>query len=239
MQVRPMLAWKAVQIDFSRILPSKGLKKIFSSESISNLALMIAKALLIGLVLFTVILSYAPSLIGLPMGEIGHGLSISLKLISSLFLWSVLVLTVISVGDYALKHHAWKKRLYMSETEVKRENIESNGNPIIKQAIKKLQSEDDDMGKMFKNIRFCNVLVVDTNRRVVGLYFNARFNPEPVALVVASGQTAERVLEASTSYNKRVTLDNEFVEILFGMVRPGSPIPAGNKDTAMQLIYGA
>lgn len=238
LQVKPLLAWKAVQFDFSRILPSKGFKKIFSMESVSNLGLMLVKALLIGFALFMVVLSYAPSLIGMPMGGIENGLVISLKLISSLFLWSVLIVTVTSVVDYVLKHRAWKKRLFMSKSEVKRENIESYGNPIIKKAIKQLQSEDDNMGKMFKNIRFCNVMVLDGEGRVIGLYFNALFNPEPVALVLASGTTAERVMESAASSNIRVIHDAEFVSTLFGMLHLGSPIPPEHKEAAMHLIAG-
>jgi flagellar biosynthesis protein FlhB len=235
-QVGPLLAWKAVKIDFNRCNPATGFKKLFSLQTFTSLGLMAAKAILISAVLITVIRSYAPALIGLPLGDLNAALGAALQVIAGFYLWSLLASTFIAVGDYFLKLHTWTKEMYMTKSEVKREHQESFGNPLVKKELKRLQGEADDSGRMFKNIRFCQVIVIDAEKRALGIYFNARFNPEPLAIVVASGTVAISILEEAAHQKKKVVQDDDFVATVFGTVTAGSPIPPEHREAALQLI---
>jgi flagellar biosynthesis protein FlhB len=236
LQVGPLLAWKVLRIDFNRCNPMSGFKKIFSQKSLTSLGIIVLKTLLVSAVLFTVISSYIGSLIGLPMGELGAALGASLSVISAIYLWSVLLSCVIGIADYLLKRHEWMKEMFMTKTQVKRENMESFGNPLVKKEMRRLQESDDDMGRMLKNVRRCQVLVTDEEDRVLGLYFNARFRPEPLVAVMAVGATAKTLLSEAAHYNKRVVRDPEFVSTVYGLVGMGSSVPEEHRDAALALI---
>jgi flagellar biosynthesis protein FlhB len=235
-QVGPLVATKVLQVDFNRINPSSGFKRIFSLKTFSNLGLMLVKALLIGAVFVMVIYSYSAVLIALPSGDVGAALGVGLGVLAGFYLWSVLASGVVSVADYKIQHFIWLKEMYMTKTEIKQERLESFGNPLIKKEIRRMQDDSDTVGKMLKNVRFCQVMVVDDENRVLGLYFNARFKPEPLVIVVASGQAAKLMLAEAEMHKRRVVRDADFIGKLFVLAQPGAPVPKEHQEAALQLI---
>ena len=238
MQIGPLAAWKALKIDFKRVHPVEGFKKLFSAKTLGTLLLTIAKAILLLVALYLVIERHVPLLVALPQGDVGRALGVGLSALTSLFLWGLLVSVCIAVPDYAIQRRLWYKGLYMTKSQLKREREEDDGKPEVKKEIKRLQGEDDNIGRMFKNLRLCGVLVADAQGRVIGLYFNASFKPEPLMLVVAAGGMAQRVLDAAAGSKLRVVNDEGFMASVFPGAAADDPVPEAHREAALELIRG-
>ncbi len=112
------LSWKAAQPDFSRLNPVTGFGRLFSGNSLVELAKSIAKFCLVGLVAGIAWWGFRGELLSLAMEParqaIGHGLA----MVASTFLWMVASLALIAAIDVPWQIFSNAKRLKMSRQEV-------------------------------------------------------------------------------------------------------------------------
>jgi type III secretory pathway component EscU len=89
---------------------------------------------------------------------------------------------------------------------------------------------------MYRNLGFCQVMVLDGAGSVLGLYDNPEFNPEPLVLIHASGVSGEKLLTAARAEDIRVVKDARFATAVFAQTQPGQPVPSEFQARARQLI---
>ncbi|SNT10610.1 flagellar biosynthetic protein FlhB/type III secretion protein U [Noviherbaspirillum humi] len=228
-------SWKAASPKPEKINPINGFKQIFSGKMLSTFVVNLVKTFLVGMILYSVLSRYAQELLAVPRADMGSALDISLDIFASTMLWSVILLIVVSIADYVIQHRAWMKQVMMTKTEVKRENKENYGDPKIKKARKELTEVDTDSERMFKNLSFCQMLLADGGR-VLGLYYNPSFNPDPLVLVMATGSTAERVVTAAENSGMRVTRDSGLMRELWPVCRIEQAVGPSHRDFVVDLL---
>ncbi len=118
--------------DFSRIDPFKNARKLFSLETLLNIALGCTKLGIVLLALYLSLKGEIETLISLP-----HGSPMQIVLYSAYFLKRLGyilcgVILAIAVGDYALKRFKWEKDIRMTPQELKEELRQESGDPIVK-----------------------------------------------------------------------------------------------------------
>lgn len=188
--VAPMLigGWnlssKALQPDFSRLNPITGLGRMFSTNSLVELAKSIAKFLIVGFVAFISWWGARGELLGLgvePSAQaIGHGLG----LVASSFIWMCAALGLIAFIDVPWQLFSYARQLKMSRQEVKQEYKQSEGNPEIKGRIRRMQAELSQR-RMMDKVPTADVIVTNPTHYAVALKYTAGKNRAPV--VVAKG----------------------------------------------------
>jgi flagellar biosynthesis protein FlhB len=235
LQVGPLLAIAAAMPKLERIHPAQGFKRLFSKRSLTQILMSIAKMASIGLCLFFVVKSFAPDVLGLPKGSIGAGLQVAVNVMAQTFLWSALCLIVLAIIDYMIQRRIWYQEQYMSKTELKREQKDDSPSKEVQEARKEAQG-DDPLERMYRNLGFCQVMVLDGAGSVLGLYDNPEFNPEPLVLIHASGVSGEKLLTAARAEDIRVVKDARFATAVFAQTQPGQPVPSEFQARARQLI---
>ena len=181
------LSSKALQPDFSRLNPVSGFGRMFSTNSLVELAKSIAKFLIVGLVAGISGWGARGELLGLGVEPstqaIGHGLG----LVASTFVWMCAALGLIAAIDVPWQLWSYAKQLKMSRQEIKQEYKQSEGSPEVKGRIRRLQAELSQR-RMMEKVPTADVIVTNPTHYAVALKYTAGKNRAPV--VVAKGVDA-------------------------------------------------
>jgi type III secretion protein U len=183
-QVGLQISTKAITPDLNAVSPGSGIKKLFSSRTLIELAKMTVKAILIACVMWKTIMWLFPLIVGSvyqPLPELAKMLwSITLKLLAV----SALVFVVIGAADIKLQHMLFMRKMRMSKDEVKREHKQREGDPRIKGERRRLARQFMSDAPQ-KRVGFATALIVNPTHYAVAI----RYAPHefPLPLVTAKG----------------------------------------------------
>lgn len=134
LQTRGLFLIKKAAPDFTRISPSKYLKRLFSGETIFQACLGLGKTFLyIGLVALAIYRD-AETLVSLPFGDLPNILLFSFKFFSRLIYQLCALSLILAACDYAWKRWTYEKNLRMTVQEFREELREESGSPQAKGA---------------------------------------------------------------------------------------------------------
>lgn len=183
-QVGVQITFEPLTPNFDKINPASGLKKIFSIRSLVDFLKMMLKALVLGAVAFLICKSLMPLLAGASMqtteGVIAVAWAALIKLLSA----ATIVFIVIGPGDFAVQKWLFIRDQRMSKDDIKREQKDSEGDPLLKSQRKQLAQE---MLQQSPNasVPGATVVLANPTHYAVALKYVAGVTPLPI--VVAKG----------------------------------------------------
>lgn len=197
------LSSKALQPDFSRLNPVTGFGRMFSTNSLVELAKSIAKFLIVGLVAGISWWGSRGELLGLGVEPstqaIGHGLG----LVASTFVWMCAALGLIAAIDVPWQLWSYAKQMKMSRQEIKQEYKQSEGSPEVKGRIRRLQAELSQR-RMMEKVPTADVIVTNPTHYAVALKYTAGKNRAPVVVAKGVDTVAAAIRELAAEH--RITL---------------------------------
>ncbi len=193
------LSWKAAQPDFSRMNPVTGLGRIFSTNSLVELAKNMAKFGLVGVVAGIAWWGSRGELLSLgqePARQaIGHGL----ELVVSTFLWMVASLALIAAIDVPWQLFSNARQLKMSRQEVQQEYKQSEGSPEVKGRIRRLQQQMSQR-RMMEKLPGADVIVTNPTHYAVALKYMAGGKRAPVVIAKGVDTVAAAIRELGKAH---------------------------------------
>lgn len=194
-----LLSAEALQPDFARLNPLKGVGRIFSITSIVELTKAIAKSLLVGgIALWTFwhnkdqILSLAGEPLGSSISHVGVLLGWTFLAIASAMVLIVAIDVPFQLWDYA-------KKLRMTKEEVRQESKESEGNPEIKARIRALQREAARR-RMMAEVPKADVVVTNPAHYAIALSYREKEMRAPKLVAKGSYLLAGRIRELALEH---------------------------------------
>ncbi len=178
------LAPSAMTLDFSRVNPLAGFKRLFSMNSLIELGKAFLKVVLIGVVAVWLFEHERARYLSLPFLPLGEALGQGARMVLDAVLWLGGALLLIAAVDepWQIVHHA--TQLKMSKHEIKQEYEQSEGKPEVKGRIRRLQQEFAQ-GRMMEAVPHADVIVTNPTHYAVALQYTAGKDKAP--RVVAKG----------------------------------------------------
>ncbi|WP_423600119.1 type III secretion system export apparatus subunit SctU [Roseateles sp. MS654] len=187
-QVGFNLSFEPLNLQFDKLNPAEGIKKLFSVRSIVDFLKMVFKAIALGAVLWVMVRGLVPLLVGAayfdPVGVGVLGWKALIKLLAA----GCLVFIVVGPVDFGLQLWLFKRDQKMSKDEIKREHKESEGDPQLKGQRKQIAQEMATTPPE-KRVPGASVVVTNPTHYAVALYYEPGETPLPV--IVAKGMDAE------------------------------------------------
>ena len=216
---------KAFVPKFNKLNPINGISNMFSKNALVELFKAIAKATVVGVVAWMVMMKQQDAVIGLAVEPLRLGTTHMLNMLGSSFLYIVGALGLIAAIDapYQLWHYADK--LKMTRQEVIQESKESDGNPQIKGKIRQLQRE---MAKrrMMADVPTADVVVTNPTHYAVALKYNDGMRGAPKVIAKGTDETAAKIREIARE-NKVIMLEAPaLARALYKHAEIGDEIPA-------------
>ncbi len=156
--------------DLSKIDPIKGMGKVFSKRSMVELLKSIFKIIIVGWAAFSILKNDYSLLVPLMYQDNIQILSmlgrISLKVITR----ACYVIFVLAVLDYIYQKWEFEHNLKMTKQEVKDENKQSEGDPLVKSRIRSIQREMARR-RMMKEVPKADVVITNPTHYAIALSY--------------------------------------------------------------------
>ncbi|MEM9839901.1 MAG: flagellar biosynthesis protein FlhB [Pseudomonadota bacterium] len=207
-----------------RLNPIKGLKKIFSQDSLVELAKNLVKVLVVtGVVVaftinelqnFTEMASYDLNTVPERM----QGMVI--KLLSAV----LIVMILITVLDVIWKRMDWRKKQRMTKQEVKDEFKQTEGDPQVKQRMSEIRRNQKRKASL-KAVPDATVLIMNPTHYAVALRYVPEESDAPVCLAKGRNLIALKMREIAQEHNVPVIENPPLARSLHAGLEEGQPIP--------------
>jgi flagellar biosynthetic protein FlhB len=195
-----MLSVEALQPDFGRLNPLKGITRMFSVTSLSELTKAIAKSLVVGGVGFLVIWRHKEEALTLAAESVQGGIAHLGNLLGWLFLLVTAAMILIVALDVPFQLWDYYRKLRMTKEEVRQEMKESEGDPQIKGRIRAMQREMARR-RMMAQVPKADVIVTNPTHYAVALIYNEKEMRAPRVVAKGTYLLADRIRELATENN--------------------------------------
>lgn len=226
---------QAVQPKLERISPVKGIKRIFSANSLNELVKALAKFVLVGAIAVAWLWWSVEELLGLGHEPIAAAIPHALKIcgISLLIVSSGLLL--IAAFDVPFQLWQYQKKLRMTKQQVKDELKETEGRPEVKSRIRQLQQQIATR-RMMEELPTADVVITNPTHFAVALKYEEGSMGAP--RVIAKGQDliAARIREVAAEHKVPLFSAPPLARVLYRTTEIGDEIPAALYTAVAQVL---
>lgn len=216
---------KALTLNFDRLDPLKGVKRMISWQSIAEMVKGVLKALLLGGIVWWVVSHERDNLFALLGQPLESALPSFGRMLLYAFIGFVAGLAVIALIDVPFQLWRYYAGLRMTKEELRQEYKELEGDPQLKARIRSQQREIARK-RMMSEVPKADVVVTNPTHFAVALkYDNAKMG---APLVVAKGMNlvAQRIRELAAENDVPVLELPPLARALHRHVEIGAAIPA-------------
>ena len=215
------LATSAVKPKLSKLNPLQGLKRLFSMRTLWEGGKMLLKASVVVLVVWGAVKSAMPLIGGfVPMQVmIEHTGATALGLVRNVAIVGV----VLAAADYLVQRRQMDKQTKMTKDEIKQEHKQSEGDPLVKSAIRSRQLAAA-RNRMMADVPTADVVLVNPTHVAVAL----RYDPQrgaPRVVARGAGVIATAIREKAGESEVPLVRDVPLARALYTSCRVGQEIP--------------
>ncbi|EFQ65163.1 type III secretion system rscU [Pseudomonas fluorescens WH6] len=237
MQFGILFAPETLKLDFKRLNPLSQLKQMFSAQSLMNLLMSIAKAFLLGLVVYLVVWPSLGALINLATSDLQSYVLALIALFRYLLHACLGLLLVLALIDLVLQKHFFAKRMRMTQVEVVKEYKDMEGDPHVKGQRRSLayQLAQEEPKVKLPKLEEADMLVVNPTHFAVALYYRPGKTPLPLLVDKGTDAGARRLIARAKAADVPVIQCVWLARTLYTKKR-GANIPRETLQ-AVALIY--
>jgi flagellar biosynthesis protein FlhB len=231
-QTRGLFSAYPLRFDFTRAMPSA--RRLLGTAALGEIAKNLFKAAVVALLAWWTlapVFSDVAHLAGRPAGFV---LDLFGILGARLGLRLATAAVVLGVADYLWQRLRHAKLLRMSREEVKREQKESEGDPLHKAERQRLHREILER-QMIDDVRLAKLVVVDGDRVAVALGYDPVQADAPVILAKGERLVAGMIREVAQEASVPMWADATLAEAL-REVEPGDELPESAFDAVAKLL---
>ena len=226
------LATKSVKPKLSKINPLPGFKRILGPRALWEGVKMLLRSGVVALLVWGSVKSMMPLIGGLvPMAVVLDQFgSHAIAMIRNIGIAGVLL----AAADYLVQRHLMGKKTRMSKDEVKQEHKQSEGDPLLKGAIRSRQLAAS-RNRMMADIPSADVVLVNPTHVAVAL----RYDPErgaPRVVARGAGVIAAAIRERATEARVPLVRDVPLARALYSSTVVGQEIPSELYAAVAQVL---
>ena len=230
-----VLTWKRLTLKPDRLNPVSGVKRMFSSEALARLLLGLFKVgLLTGIAYFSI------------RGRIGAVLSsggshpggiyvLAADLIFDLALRMGVVLLILGLLDYIFQRWRLDRQLRMTKQEVRDELKRMEGDPLLKQRRRQMQSRLA-MQRINSEVPRADVVVTNPTEFAVALRYNDATMTAPRVVAKGKDLLAQRIRQVAQQHGVPVVERPPLARALYAGVEIGQEVPPAFYRAVAELL---
>jgi flagellar biosynthetic protein FlhB len=231
------LIWAPSKIkpDPSKISLIKGAKTKFSLRSIVEFVKGIAKIVLVSLVAVALVTPFLGDVALIPTFELVQTLDRIHIIAIWLMVGTVMVMTVIAALDFLYQKYTHLKQMRMTKHDVKDEQKQSEGDPLIRARIRKMRMERVQQ-RMMAALPEADVVVTNPTHYAVAL--NYKMDDMPAPMLVAKGVDflAQRIREVAEENDVPIVENPPLARALYATVEIDEEIPEEHYKAVAEII---
>lgn len=224
-QARGVLSTKPLEPKWERISPLPNAKRMLGVQPWAELVKSLAKLLIVGLaVYFSLRLAWNESLALVQQAP--------MAMVDIIRRYSVRILTTagaayigLALLDYGYQLWQHEKNLRMTKEEVKQENKNAEGDPLVKARMRSM-GRALARKQMMSQVPNADVVVTNPTHIAVALKYDPLKSDAPVVLAMGQRKVAERIKAIAAEAGVPMVENKPLARAMLASCRVGIPIPA-------------
>lgn len=227
---------KALEPKFSKLDPIKGIKnKFFSSSTFVETIKSIVKLSVISLFTYFILESMIFNSVGLVELTVAEIVENMIDSSFTLLYKIAIIFAVIAIADFFFQRWKFNKDLMMTKQEVKEENKQSEGDPLVKSHIKSKQFEMARR-RMIKDIPTADVVITNPTHFAVALKYELGKSGAPKVVAKGMDHLAQRIKQIAAEHNVPMHEDVFLARSLYKACDVGDEIPEKLFKAVAQIL---
>jgi flagellar biosynthetic protein FlhB len=219
-----IFSFKAM-IHFDALNPMAGVKKLFSMQAVVGLGRALAKVSLVGLLTWRGLLETATKLPQIDGSTDPRAMAAFMgQAILDVGLPAAEVLLVLAIADYAYQRWSFSKSSRMSKQEVKEENKQQEGDPMLKGQMRAKQRQMSKQRRQLEDVPNATVVVTNPTHFAVALRYD-RGMTSPKVVAVGADLIAQRIKKIAAGAGVPLVENVALARGLYKAVQVGDEIP--------------
>ncbi len=213
-QVNFLFTFKPLEPKLEKLDPIKGLKRLFSPQTLAETVKGVFKALFLGWVLYVIIRNRVPALASMAGLDIETSAAFAGSTLVSLLLASALLFAAFGAADYGFQRWQFTREQRMTRHEVKEETKEMEGDPLIRARIRSLRREMARR-RMMAEVPKADVVLTNPTHLAVALRYESSKSSAPRVVAKGAGWLAGRIREEAEKNRVPVMEDKPLARALY------------------------
>jgi flagellar biosynthetic protein FlhB len=223
-QVGWVISFEPFKLDFGRLNPISGMKKILSMRSLVELLKGLLKASLFCIVIYVALRNKLPTAIHAMQFPMEQGALHLWDLLWDLSMRLAVMLLVIALVDYLYQKWEFEKSIRMSKQEIKEEYKQMEGDPQIKNKIRQKQRELAKK-RMMSSVPKADVVITNPTTLALALIYDRSVMAAPQVVAKGKGLVARRIREIAEEHGIPVVENKPLAWALYEAVEIGDEVP--------------
>ena len=237
LQVGFLFSAEAMAPKFSKIDPMKGFQRLFALRSVAELVKNIFKLVIVSAVAWWTIEGEIENLAPLMDRSVWEIMVYIGDVSFTIIVRTCWVLLVLAVLDYLYQRWEHERGLKMSKQEVKDEYKQTEGDPLLKSRIRRVQREMARK-RMMSKVPKADVVITNPTHIAVALKYDQAKMSAPVVVAKGAGLIAEKIKELARGSSVPIVENKPLARMLFKLVEVNKAIPENlYKAVAEVLAY--
>jgi len=191
---------KALGFKFNRLSPAKGLKRMFGVQGLVELLKALAKFGLVAAIAVNVFRVLQPQVLALGNESIEGGVAHGAWLVGVTFLLVSCALILVAAVDVPYQIWQHNKNMRMSRQQVKDENKQTEGDPLLKARVRQAQREMA-RSRMMSEVPTADVIITNPEHYAVAFRYDQQRMVAPQLVAKGMAHTAAKIREIATAEN--------------------------------------
>ncbi len=224
LQVKWKVTTKPMRPKLNKLSIKKGVKHIFSKQSLVNLVKSVALVLIIGTVVIQTSKSKQGVLFRFYEVPLMTALQIIGDIVFDLGIKISAIYLIVGIGDYIYQKIKFKNDMMMTKQEVKDEYKNSEGDPQIKSKIRQ-KMRQASMRRMMQDLPKADVVITNPTHFAVALQYDLQIAKAPRVIAKGEDFLAQKIKEAAREHNIEIVENKPLARALYANVDIGEEIP--------------
>jgi flagellar biosynthetic protein FlhB len=224
LQVGLMFSSESVEPKLSKIDPIGGFKRLFSLRSIMELIKNILKMCIVGTVAYLVIKKEQDNMFTLVDQSVWGTMVYLGNICFKIVLFTTIVLIILAILDYIYQRWEYEKSMRMTKQEVKDEFKNTEGDPLIKARIRRLQREAAQK-RMMAAVPQADVIITNPTHLAIAIKYDPDNMQAPVVVAKGADYIAEKIRQIALENDVLIVENKPLAQVLYKVVNVNDFIP--------------
>jgi flagellar biosynthetic protein FlhB len=230
-----LFSLKSIMPKFSKLSLLSGFKRMFGARAAVELLKAILKFTLVATVLWALVSRQMDQMMQLGQMALEPALAAAGWMIGESALWLSLSLLVIALIDAPYQRYTFIKQMRMTKQEVKDEMKDMEGQPEVKQQIRRRQREMAN-NRMLQKVKDADVIITNPEHFAVALSYDPTGDGAPVLLAKGADHMAARIREEAQKHGVEIFGAPPLARALYFSTEVDHPVPESLYLAVAQVI---
>jgi flagellar biosynthetic protein FlhB len=235
-QVGPLWTFTPLKPNFGKLNPLNGIKKVvISRRSMVELAKNVFKALIVGIIAYKALGSVIEECVNLMDGDALSMVSFMANASFAVGVKTGLAFLGLAALDFYYQRFEHSRNLRMTKEEVKEENKEMEGDPLVKGRIRTVQRKIA-YKRMMQDVPKADVVLTNPTHLAVALKYDSANMSAPRVVAKGADLIAQRIKSIAVEHKIPIVEDKPLARALYHAVEVGEEIPERLFQAVAQVL---